>query len=80
MALRLSLRFSPGLEQEVAKGFQSSVLEAKGSVPSGGKVLPESRWDIGRVGISSDGTVADGSPTFASRAVLIGNPEPLGSI
>lgn len=31
--------------------------------------LPESRWEMGRVVVSSDGAV---SPTLASRAVLMG--------
>lgn len=36
------------------------------------QVLPELRWDTGRVGLSSDGRVADGAPDLASRAVLMG--------
>lgn len=35
-------------------------------------VLPELRRETGRVGVSSDRTVAVGSPTVASRAVLMG--------
>lgn len=36
------------------------------------QVLPESRWETGRVGVSSEGAVGGGSPTFANRAVLMG--------
>lgn len=34
--------------------------------------VPESRWEMGRVGVSSDGTVVHGSPALASRDVLMG--------
>ena len=40
--------------------------------PCSHQVLPESRWETGRVVISSDNAVVDGSPTLASRAVLMG--------
>lgn len=40
--------------------------------PCSHQVLPESRWETARVGVSSVGTVVDGSPTLASRAVLMG--------
>lgn len=40
--------------------------------PSSYQVPPDSRWETGLVGISSDGAVTDGSPSWASRAVLMG--------
>lgn len=40
--------------------------------PSSYQVPPDSRWEAGLVGISSDGAVMDGSPSWASRAVLTG--------
>lgn len=34
--------------------------------------VPESRLEMGRVGVSSDGMVVDGSPVLARRAVFMG--------
>lgn len=40
--------------------------------PGSYHVPPDSRREMGLVGTSSDGAVSDGSPSLASRAVLMG--------